>query len=57
MEEKLAKQPNDEKANITLAKLFEAQGNYGKAANLARRVLAFNPQNKEAKELLKAIDQ
>ena len=57
VEEKLAKQPNDEKANITLAKLFEAQGNYGKAANLARRVLAFNPQNKEAKELLKAIDQ
>lgn len=57
VEETLAKKPNDEKANITLAKLFEAQGNYGKAANLARRVLAFNPQNKEAKQLLKSIDQ
>ncbi len=57
VEDKLAKQPNDVKANLTLAKLFEAQGNYGKAANLARRVLAFNPQNKEAKEILKAIDR
>ena len=57
VEETLKKNPNDVKANLTLAKLFEAQGNYGKAANLARRVLAFNPQNEEAKKLLKAIDQ
>ncbi|APF17200.1 Tetratricopeptide TPR_1 repeat-containing protein [Caldithrix abyssi DSM 13497] len=57
LEETLQKNPNDVRANLVLAKVFEAQGNYGKAANLARRVLAFNPQNKEAQKLLKSISQ
>ncbi len=57
LEERLQKNPNDTQANLILAKVFEAQGNYGKAANLARRVLAFNPNNKEAKKLLQTIDR
>ncbi len=56
VEERLQKNPRDIEANLVLAKVFEAQGNYGKAANLARRVLAFHPQNEEAKQLLKSID-
>lgn len=57
LEDRLQKDPNDTEANLTLAKVFEAQGNYGKAANLARRVLAFSPNNKEAKKLLETIDK
>ncbi len=57
LEDRLQKNPNDTEANLVLAKVFEAQGNYGKAANLARRVLAFNPNNKEAQKLLKTIDK
>lgn len=57
LEDRLQKNPNDTEANLTLAKVFEAQGNYGKAANLARRVLAFNPNNEEAKKLLKTISK
>ncbi len=57
VEETLKKNPNDVKANLVLARVFEAQGNLGKAANLARRVLAFNPKNEEAKKLLKSISQ
>ncbi len=57
LEDRLKKNPNDTEANLILAKVFEAQGNYGKAANLARRVLAFNPNNKEAQKLLKTIDK
>ncbi len=57
LEEKLQKNPNDTQSNLTLAKVFEAQGNYGKAANLIRRVLAFNPDNKEAKKLLNSLNK
>ncbi|RLD17184.1 hypothetical protein DRI50_00030 [candidate division KSB1 bacterium] len=57
LEDRLQKNPNDTEANLVLAKVFEAQGNYGKAANLARRVLAYNPDNKEAKKLLETIDK
>ncbi len=57
LEERLRENPNDAEANITLAKVFMAQGNYGKAANLARRVLAFYPNNKEAQKLLEHIDK
>ncbi len=55
LEDKLKQNPNDVESNLLLARVFEAQGNYGKAANLARRVLAFNPNNPEAKKLLQDI--
>jgi hypothetical protein len=41
LKERLKENPNDAEANIALARVFMAQGNIGKAANLARRVLAF----------------
>jgi Tfp pilus assembly protein PilF len=55
LDEKLKLNPNDPKNNLIMAKIFKAQGNYGKAANLLRRVLTQSPNNQEAKSLLASI--
>jgi tetratricopeptide (TPR) repeat protein len=49
---KLQSNPDDPNTNLILAKVFESQGQYGKAANLARKVLTHSPNNKEAKSIL-----
>ncbi len=48
--EQLKSDPNNLKANLTLAKIYHAQGATGKAANVYRKVLSINPNDREAKE-------
>ncbi|MEJ2054051.1 MAG: tetratricopeptide repeat protein [Calditrichaceae bacterium] len=55
LDDKLELNPNDPKNNLILAKIFKAQGHYGKAANVLRRVLTQSPNNNEAKALLDSI--
>ncbi len=55
LENEVNRNPNNPQNNLLLAKLFYAQGHYGKAANLARKVLSISPSNKSAKNLLKKI--
>jgi Tfp pilus assembly protein PilF len=55
IETKLQHNPDDVNSNLILAKIFRAQGQNGKAANLARKVLSFNPNNSEAKEILAKV--
>ena len=57
IEEELRREPNHPRNNLVLARLFSAQGQYGKAANLARKVLAVSPNNNQAKDLLKKIQR
>ncbi len=57
VEKQLKRQPNHPGNNLLLARLFEAQGQYGKAANLARKVLSVSPGNAQAKALLKKIQR
>jgi len=56
LEEKLQREPNSPKYNLILAKVFQAQGQYGKAANLARKVLTFSPNNSDARKILAQIE-
>ena len=55
LDNKLELNPNDPKNNLILAKIFKAQGHFGKAANVLRRVLTQSPNNNEAKALLDSI--
>ena len=55
--ETLEENPNDLKSNQTLAKIYYAQGYYGKAANIFRKILSINPRNKEAKRMLAKLEQ
>jgi len=57
IEEKLRREPNHPGNNLVMARLFSSQGQYGKAANLARKVLAVSPNNKQAKAILKKIQK
>jgi len=57
LDDKLQLNPNDPRNNLILAKIFKAQGNFGKAANLLRSVLTQNPNNSEAKNLLESIQR
>ncbi len=54
---RLKRNPNDVKSNLVLAKVFRAQGYNGKAANILRKVLSRQPNNREAKTLLAAIEK
>ncbi len=54
---RLKRNPHDIKANMTLAKVFMAQGLNGKAANILRNVLARQQSNREAKTLLIKIQK
>lgn len=54
---RLKRNPHDIKANMTLAKVFMAQGLNGKAANILRNVLTRQQSNREAKTLLTKIQK
>ncbi|RMH62585.1 MAG: tetratricopeptide repeat protein [Calditrichaeota bacterium] len=54
---KIKRNPNDVRSNIVLAKVFKAQGYNGKAANILRKVLSRQPNNREAKSILAAIEK
>ncbi len=54
---KLKANPNDTNNNLILAKVFQAQGYYGKAANVLRKVLNMSPNNNEAKNLLTNLEK
>ncbi|HGY55896.1 MAG TPA: tetratricopeptide repeat protein [Caldithrix abyssi] len=55
LEEKLQANPNNPKNNLVLAKIYQAQGQYGKAANVLRKVLSHSPNNREAKTMLSRL--
>ncbi len=52
LDEKLKANPNNPKNNMILAKIYQSQGQYGKAANVLRKVLSHSPNNGEAKAML-----
>jgi tetratricopeptide (TPR) repeat protein len=54
---KLKNNSNDLESNITLAKIYYAQGYYGKAANIFRKVLTINPNNDEARKMLAKLEK
>ncbi len=56
LDEKIRRNPNDPTSNLVLAKVFRAQGQNGKAANILRNILSRNPGNAEAKQLLARIE-
>lgn len=57
IEQELRREPNHPGNNLIMARLFSTEGQYGKAANLARKVLAVSPNNRQAKALLKKIQK
>lgn len=56
IDDKLQRNPEDIASNLIMAKIFQAQGHLGKAANLARKVLIHNPNNDEAKTILSKVE-
>ncbi len=57
LDDQLAVNPGNPKNNLVLAKIYEAQGYYGKAANLLRNVLSSSPTNTEAREILARVEK
>jgi len=57
LDDKLKANPNDVQANLTMAKIFYAQGFHGKAANLFRKILSINPNEQEAKKMLAQLER
>jgi tetratricopeptide (TPR) repeat protein len=55
LESEVKENPENIDANLSLARIYYAQGFYGKAANLSRRVLAINPDNANAKKILAQV--
>jgi Tfp pilus assembly protein PilF len=55
--EQLQNNPDDPQNNLILAKVYHEQGQYGKSANLLRKVLSKNPGNREAKKLLAGLEK
>jgi tetratricopeptide (TPR) repeat protein len=55
--ETLEDNPNELKSNQTLAKIYYAQGYFGKAANIYRKILSISPKNKEAKKMLAILEK
>lgn len=53
----LKERPEDLSANLTLAKIYYAQGFHGKAANVFRKVLTINPNEPEAKKMLAQLER
>jgi tetratricopeptide (TPR) repeat protein len=56
IDQKLKDNPNDVDANTTLAKIYYAQGFYGKAANVYRKILTINPNDQEARKMLAKLE-
>ena len=57
IDNQLKSDPNNLKANLTLAKIYHAQGFSGKAANIYRKVLSINPNDREAKKNLAKLEK
>jgi tetratricopeptide (TPR) repeat protein len=57
LNKKLDQNPDDLNANQSMAKIFYAQGFYGKAANIYRKILKIKPNDNEAKEMLAKLEK
>ena len=57
LDDKLKSNPNELQANLTMAKIYYAQGFNGKAANLFRKILSINPNEQEAKRMLAQLEK
>ena len=57
MNKKIENNPNDLEANQMMAKIFYAQGFYGKAANIYRNILKISPNDAEAKSMLAKLEK
>jgi len=57
LEGKLESNPDDLPANQLIAKIFYAQGFYGKAANIYRKILKISPNDSEAKSMLAKLEK
>jgi tetratricopeptide (TPR) repeat protein len=57
LDEKLKNNPDDITSNQTMAKIYFAQGYYGKAANIYRKILKIRPNDSEAKEMLAKLEK
>jgi tetratricopeptide (TPR) repeat protein len=57
LEQKLDTNPDDLPANQMMGKIFYAQGFYGKAANVYRKILKISPNNSEAKSMLAKLEK
>jgi cytochrome c-type biogenesis protein CcmH/NrfG len=57
IDQSLKTNPNDVRANTTLAKIYYAQGYYGKAANVYRKILTINPNDQEARRMLAKLEK
>jgi tetratricopeptide (TPR) repeat protein len=56
LDESLKDNPNDLSSNQTMAKIYFAQGFFGKAANIYRKILKIRPNDSEAKEMLAKLE-
>jgi tetratricopeptide (TPR) repeat protein len=54
---KLKSDPEDLTSNQTMAKIYFAQGYYGKAANIYRKILKIRPNDSEAKKMLAKLEK
>jgi len=57
LDEKLKDNPEDLTSNLTMAKIYDAQGFYGKAANILRKILKIRPNDSEAKKMLAKLEK
>jgi len=57
LDEKLKNNPEDLTSNQTMAKIYFAQGYYGKAANIYRKILKIRPNDSEAKKMLAKLEK
>jgi len=56
LDESLKDNPDDLSSNQTMAKIYFAQGFFGKAANIYRKILKIRPNDSEAKEMLAKLE-
>jgi tetratricopeptide (TPR) repeat protein len=57
LDSNLKQNSNDIQSNLTLAKIYYAQGFHGKAANIYRKILSINPNDREAKKMLAQLER
>lgn len=53
----LKNNPDDLTSNQMMAKIYFAQGFYGKAANVYRKILKIRPNDSEAKKMLAKLEK
>jgi tetratricopeptide (TPR) repeat protein len=57
LDQTLKGKPDDLISNQTMAKIYFAQGFYGKAANIYRKILKIRPNDSEAKKMLAQLEK